>query len=219
MVSEANTFAESLQPLTRQKLIDAIALHSDARKYCKKELGRLRRIIRRFVWVSPEKQRTMRREKNVFIFPKIVTVDIKVFDHFVSWYNKFHQHEVTITKLENLLDTFEPVMEPPDAQTPIPTREGSDVTKEEHPNKTRAKKPHSIPRPEVNAIYEKYVDFFIDKFKKKMKETNEKYGATKYAAGETVKEIYKVERIKIKPRNLIEAMNRRTERSSMDNIP
>ena len=188
---EAIKTADSLYPQTIQKLIGAIKLHTEALKFCKKELGRLRRIIRMVVCLSPKLHNTIVAGEDMLSVPHHILINISVFEKFVSWYNKYQQHEATISKLRKLLDTFEPVMEPPDAQTPIPAREGSDAIKEEHPKKTQTKKTKVISRKQANALYEKYKRFFLNKYKERMKETNEKYGATKYAAEETVKEIYK----------------------------
>lgn len=125
---------EYLQPQTLKKLIDAIKLHTDARKYCKKQLGRLRRMIRKVVCLSPKLHNTIVVGENMLSVPNIILINISVLENFVSWYNKYQQHGATIENLRKSLETFEPVMETAEAQLPTPSVKIEQVLAEDHPN-------------------------------------------------------------------------------------
>ncbi len=125
---------ESLGPLTMKKLFQVIKLHAAARKHCKKELGRLRRIIRKVICLSPELQGTMVIGQNLLTVPTVILINISVFEKFVSWFNKCRQHEVIIERLGKLIDTFEPVIEPQNTYLPTPIITVKDVVDGEYNN-------------------------------------------------------------------------------------
>jgi hypothetical protein len=93
---------------------------------------------------------------------------------------------------------------------------GSGVTKEEPPIKTQTKTAKPISRTKAKGIYKNYRVFFNAKHLEFRKKNGATYGATKYAAEETVKEIYRTKRIRIKPCNITEAMHRRGEREPIE---
>ena len=91
----------SLKPYDKDKLLSAIKWHTVAQKKCDLELNILRKHLRKIVCLSGDLLQKMKISKN-FIYAGRVLTSTRLLERFVTWHNKYIQHQ-NVTYMQEVL--------------------------------------------------------------------------------------------------------------------